>query len=326
MKRYRTYTAKKFKIWKRVIFFAVVALIIFLLSMVLGNHLKKKVENADYDKTKVEETTAPVKDERPSKDDAPSVEHDETLGKVKAGYLDLSGVKDTEAVGAVISGIKGLGYDSFSFVLTDGEGALTYASPSVEEASRLPSSESLVSMAVLYEAVKSARSIGLRTSCVITASESLSDDLVFSELGELGFDEIIVRGFEEYTELDNDRVEEIRSYVNRIRASAGSEINVGVCFSEEFYRSARNAPYIEKVYAFSNFLSIDMTTANEESAAGVAADLSGSFSLYLLRPILSGIDAGKAGAVRAALENGGVSSVQYISAPLKTADTDTSGD
>lgn len=326
MKRYRTYTAKKFKVWKRVIFFAVVALIIFLLSMVLGNHLKKKVENADYDKTKVEETTAPIKDERPAKDDAPSVEHDEAYGKVKAGYLDLSGVKDSVEVSGAVSRLKGEGYDCFSFVLTDEDGNLTYASPAVEESSRLPSSEALVPISILSEAVKSAHGAGLRTSCVITASDSLSDDLVFSEIGEMGFDEIIVRGFEKYIEIDNDRVEEIRSYVNRIRTAAGGEIAVGVCFSADFYKAARNAPYIEKIYKFSNFLSIDMTGANEAVASNVTADLAGSFSLYLLRPLISGSDTENASAVRAALENGGVLSAQYISAPLKSVDSDTSGD
>ncbi|MBQ2729277.1 MAG: hypothetical protein IJF69_00720 [Clostridia bacterium] len=326
MKKYRTYTAKKFKIWKKVLFFAIVAVVIFAFTMILGNVLKSKLENADIDTSEISDTTDKKDDGDKNDEKEQGVAHEEALGGVRAGYLDLSGISDAKGAYKAVESVSAKGFNALSFIVNDGEGKLVYASPAVESASRLPASGELIPYDVLKNAVLKARGMDIRVSAVMTASDSLSDGLVAAELSEMGVSEIIIRGFEDYTVLDNKAVSEIKSYIERIRKECGENTVISVCFAPEFFKAAKNAPYIEKIYLSAEFLSVDLTGLSADSVSSVCKELSGSFSAYLLRPLLEGDDEEKTKAVNEVLEGAQILSRQYISGPEKTDDTDKKED
>ena len=58
-----------------------------------------------------------------------------------------------------------------------------------------------------------------------------------------------------------------------------------------------------------------MIGADTESVTEIARELAGSFTAYLLRPVLSGEDADLIGEIDASLTELSISARQYISAP-----------
>lgn len=322
MKRYRTYTAKKYKLAKRIIFFIACALVIFGLTVLLGNHLKNKLESVetqepfDFDTTE----SAPKEDKTENEE---SVPHDEALAGVLAGYLDLRGVTKESDAAAAVEEVKAAGYNAACFVVTDDGGNITYASPAVVAQSRLPASGELIPYDILSAAVGKAKDSGLRLSCVITASESLSDETVAAELASLGFDEIIIRGFEEYVQLSNEYVSDINEYVGKIREATGGAMEISVSFHPDFFKLAQNAPYIEKIYSKCEFFAIDLYGYSADDVSTVAQTLQGSITAYLLRPLLDGTNAEAANGVKEALVTAGVGAMEFISAPERVADETT---
>ncbi len=319
VKKYRTYTAKKYKIWKKIIFFAIVAAVIFTITVIVGNNLKNKLESSNLDETEPFVTTAPDNDKDKEKVE-PSVPHDEAFMGVSAGYLDLSGITESANVASVIEKLKADGFNAVSFTVTDSNGMITYKSPAVEAESRLPSSDKLIPFSVLESAVIRAKNMGMSVVGVMTASESLSDPIIASELSELGFDSIIVRGFEDHITIDNSAVDEIKRYTEGLRKGCDGDVAISVSFVPEFYRSPKNAPYLEKLYKACEFLTIDMTEATEEETKSLVIELAGSFSAYRLRPLLLG-DADEAEKISAVLSEASVNARQYISAIKKNDDT-----
>lgn len=323
MKRYRSYTAKKHKLPRRIIFFCVVAVLIFVITVIVGNVLKSKLENTPRDTQDVLSTTSP-EENRPQGDkpDGPAVVHDEAFAGVSAGCLDLTAVDGTEAAAKAVEAIKAKGFNAVSFSVTDGEGRVTYASPAIEKFSRLPASEALITYEELCAAARAAKNANMRLCAVITASESLCDELIAAELSAIGFEELCIRGFEKYTQLDNETVAEVCGYVERLRAAAGDMV-FSLSFDSLFFKAPSNAPYIEKIYAKTEFLAIDMTECTGESAKALSEEIAGSFTAYLLRPLLSGADGELTLAVNEALGASGVKARQYLSAPAPVTSEDT---
>ena len=180
MKKYRTYTAKKYKIVRKIIFFAIVAVAIFGATVIWGNILKNKIENTEVPPPLDVETTAPEENKDEQKGEA-GVSHDEALSKVKAGCLDLSLMTDIQSARGAVDALKAGGYNCVSFNVTDKEGKLTYASPGVVQDSRLPAKETLISYEVLKATSEYAKGLSMRLSCVIVASESFSSSSLNEE-------------------------------------------------------------------------------------------------------------------------------------------------
>ena len=326
MKKYRTYTAKKFKIWRKIIFFAVIAALIFAFSVILGNNLKKKLENADINTSEIQTTESKNQGSADGGEDNKGVEHDEALGKVRAGWLDLSGAETAKDAYRAVEGVAAKGFDAVSFNVTDGEGRLVYASPAVESASRLTASEELIPYDILQNAVLKAVGMDIRVSAVMTASDSLSDELVAAELSELGVDEIIVRGFEEHTALDNKTVSEINSYISALRSACGDDTSISVCFAPELFKLAKNAPYIEKIYLEAEFFAVDLTDLSADELSELVTQIGGSFSAYRLRAVLDGTDEESVSALDEVLAQAGISSRQYISGKSEENKSGSDGD
>lgn len=321
MKKHRNYTARKYRIVRHIIFYVVVAIVIFVLTMILGNHLKGKVDSIDHNTTDILDVTEPPKhSDADGEETEKDVLHDPALAKVSAGYLYLTAETDMQGARRAVEALRTEGHNAVSFCATDPSGNITYSSPAIQEATRLPASESLIPFDVLSEAFKAASDMGMRVSCIIKASESLSDPVVAKELCDAGADEIVVTGFEEYIVVNNDTVAKIREYTNKLRESIGNEVSIAVAFAEEFFSDPHNAPYIEKIYKYCEFLAIDMTSADKEGAESVSIDLAGSFGAYLLRPLLSGQDADVKADIDTVLSEHDIEARQYISIKITAND------
>lgn len=320
MKHYKAYTAKKFKLPRRIIFFAVVAVLIFAVTVIIGNVLKKRVDNNEIDTSEI---TEPAGDKTDFTLDGTtvSVPHDGALASVAAGYLDLSGISDAEGARAAVQDLRSAGYNAAAVVIFDGDGMLSYASKAAESASGLKASEKLVPYEVLKAAVSEAGDLGIRSIAVADCGAKLLPDIA-AELSALGFNEILLRGFESLDALSADAVSQINAAISSVSAE---NMTVGVCLSSEIYLAAQNSPYIEKLYTAAHYLAIDLTSATPESAGETAERLQGSFSAYLLRAVLDGRNAENAAAVKSALQNGGVKAYTYISAPPHTQETTDEG-
>lgn len=325
MKYYRkNYKAKKFKFPRRLIFVLVFALIVIVLTLLLGNYLKRRLDNAPIDTS--EPPSVETTGENDTQDTKPPAPHDEALLNVSAGFLDLAGCADKAEMQNRVQALKTAGYNAISFVVTDSNGQLTYASPAVQQIARLPGKETLIPLDMLAGAVTWAQKLGLRTCAVIEAApeQMQIDCAVAEELANVGFDELLVRGFETRETVDNGSIEAMLSYVRSLRERA--PIDIGICLSRAVYTAAQHAPYIEKLFFETEFLAIDLTAANDTDAADVAQRLQGSFTAYLLRAVLDGSDAEKSAAVQAALQEGDIHSFLYISAPpAAPAGDDTTG-
>lgn len=321
MKYYRNYKAKKFKFPKRLVFVLVFALAVIGLTLLLGNYLKHRLENAPVDTSDIPQAVTTDADD--NQDTVPPANHDEALLDVSAAFLDLSGCADMADMRSRVQTIKTDGYNAFSFAVTDSKRQLTYASPAAEQLSRLPGKESLVSLKMLTAAAAYGKEIGLRSCAVFEAvpNQVETDCLIAGELAGAGFDELVIRGFESYETLDNEAVDAVLSYVRRLRENA--EIDMGICLSQAIYTAAYHAPYIEKIYRETEFFAIDLTSADAAEAASAAQNLQGSFTAYLLRAVLDGSDIEKSSAVRAALETANIHSMLYISAPAALPTDDT---
>lgn len=316
LKKFKTYTAKKYRVWRRILFFAVVALLIFAFTVILGNVLKKRLDNTEVSTDDIPSVTSSA-DTAPADDLGVTAVHDEALKGVSASCLDLSGVSDGAGARSVIDEMRSAGCNAVSFVVRGSDGMLSYASPALQSYSGVKASDSLVSFDVLSAAVVYAKDRGIRCSAVFSGNDILHDAIISEELINIGFNDILIRGFEGLSALDNSAVGDIGAYVSAVKGS--TDVTCGVSLSSEVLMTAQNAPYIEKLYNMCEYLAINMTEMNKDSAADICSKLQGSFSMYMLRPVLRGDNAELADAVRNVLVDLGIGARQYISSVPKPA-------
>ncbi|MBR6651106.1 MAG: hypothetical protein IKL36_06820 [Clostridia bacterium] len=316
-KRYRSYTAKKYKLPKRILFFAVCAIIIFLFALIVGNNLKKQMENAPIDREPVE--TQDFEENQTSNGiENGNSTHPENKATVKAGYLNLSEIVDQKDIQQRIDQLVLDGFNALSFVAIEND-KLTYASAALEEYSRLPASSEIVSLQDLTDAIAYANEKNITTSAFYCkGSDDVLDVMICSELSQIGFDEIIISGFEDLLTENGGEITPCISYIKNIRTVAASS-HISLCLAPSAYTYARNSYQIEKLFTYTEFLSINVTSLDSEKVSELCDNISGSFSTYMLRPVTNG----DAVEIPAVLSEKGISTIQYIS-PIPEADPETS--
>lgn len=318
-KRYRNYTAKKYKLPKRILFFVICALVIFIFALILGNNLKNKMENADINREPIE-TYNDAETQAPSGISDGDARHPEACANVKAGYLTLNSTMETADVKAEIDKIKSNGFNAVSFICVS-EGKLTYASKAAEDYSRLPSSESVIPFEVLTDALSYAKQKGLRASAVYTkGTDATLDALICGELVSVGFDEIILGGFENLLSESGGAITPCIEYLKQIRRGAEG-CNISLSLSPAAYSYARNSYQIEKLFTYAEFMTIDMTELDAAAAEELCRNIAGSFSIYMLRPLIKG----EPNDIIAVLSGNSIVSAQYVS-PIPEAIPETTPD
>ncbi len=316
-KRYRSYTAKKYKLPKRILFFAVCALIIFCFALMVGNNLKKRMENAPINREPVE--TQDFDGDKFSNDiDNGNSTHPEKKATVKAGYIDLSNITDQKDIQRRIDALVQDGFNALSFASVE-NGKLTYASAAIEEYSRLPASNEIVSIQNLTDALAYAKAKNITTSAIFCkGSDSVLDAMICGELSQIGFDEIIISGFEDLLTENGGEITPCIAYIKNIRTSASAS-HISLSLSPSAYTYARNSYQIEKLFTYTEFLTIDMTTLDLENATELCSEISGSFSTYMLRPLIKG----EAADIPPMLREKGISAIHYTTPIPQAQPADT---
>ena len=186
----------------------------------------------------------------------------------------------------------------------------------MSELSRLPASEKVADYDVVRDAVSYAHSVGVRASAVFTKGEAKIDSLIISELCKMGFDEIIIRGFEDILSEKGGDITTAVTYLEDIRKVA--DCDIAVALMPQAYTFARNSYHIEKLFTYTEFLAVDLTGSSAEEAGALADGFEGSFSAYSLRALILADQ----NDVAEALKTAELSVYQYVTAPASANDTE----
>jgi len=236
------------KVVLRILFVLFAAAVIAVLSSLLGNHLKKMVEES-AETTSVGEMVDPSEEGEPSIERFPTGTPGEKI-TVSAIGIDLSW---NEESGESLSEIKEH-FDTVSIPVSE-NGSLVYTSPALLDYLRIPTEESqweavFAGYRGLRELCSLVKAEGLRLSAVMEASHWESDKVLVGELVSLGFDEVIVTGFDEITG-------EALSYFSAI---SGDSVDIGAVFPAEEYLKAENERRIRLLSASGILLCVDLNT------------------------------------------------------------------
>lgn len=284
-RKYKSYTARKLKLPKRLLFFGVCAIIFFLFAIILGNRLQDKLENTDIDKNPIE-TSVDISDKNEEGIRDGDAVHSDAYESTKAYCIKIARDTDVSKIKSEINSLLGK-YNAISLTIVENS-RLTYASKVAEEHSRLDSSEAIASMEQLADIIAHAKMKGFAVSAIYEKSEdTLLDSEMAGELADLGFTEIIICGYENLLGKSGGEISSCLDYLRAIRDSAkGAAISLSL--SHEAYSYARNSYQIEKLFTYTEFLSVNMTAVDSETFENFVSNYTGSFSAYSLRPIISG--------------------------------------
>lgn len=304
-KRTRNHGVKAKKIIFRILFVLIAAIIIAVLTIMLGNHLLKKVEKLEN-----EENITPADTEQPAIDAPEEYIITSTVApSVFAVTVDVRDYEDTAALGEKIADLS-LHYDTLIIRLDDGKGGLIYSSPAVCSILGLPVAEEDSTLEVVRSAIKTAKNNRMRLCAVIPsslekssyASASVIDSALIAELAGLGFDEVMIQ-FSGNGEFNRQTSLSLQEYLLECDEKTLSACLIGVTLPAEYYVEASYAKYIQTVASATSFLGINfstegMTTTTEifSSVSHEITTLLGSFTVYNMRLI---IDDGDIAAVAA---------------------------
>lgn len=254
MKYYRRkrYSDKRTKrIVLRVFFVIVAAVLIGFFAVLLGNHVKKMVEAAE-EKIKSAETGENAVEPSPLRGQFSTDLPNERIS-VSAITVNPFAAEDLISYAETLKTV----FDTVSVRITEG-GRLIYPSPAMLSLARMPeevSSESgnLEEYEKMRDFCAAWKGAGFRLCAVMEASTSggallsENDSVLCGELSALGFDEVIITGFEN---LETEQV----MYLSRL---ASEEISVGVVYPAEEYSNEENERLIRQISAVRVFLCAD---------------------------------------------------------------------
>lgn len=289
-KRYASKTAKK--VFLRLLFVIAAAAVITGLAVLLGNHVKTKVEEAD--KAIQSADTAFVSQEKPSPSGYYAMEPpvDKPVSVFAVGVKN----RDNADLSEQLKTIKE-NFDTVSVNITE-SGRLVYISPAMLSFARLPTDKIMAETGLeSYELIKNlgaaVKAENLRICAVMEVSRSDSgllaeaDKALLSELAGFGFDEVIITGF-------NAVSEDIPAYFTEI---ANDMISIGVVFPAEVYLDEDNDKIIQRISASGVFLCVDLgmdlseTEKIDEEVRKSCTLLRNSFDSHNLRVIIHTDDA-----------------------------------
>ncbi len=309
-KRYTDQRTKKVVL--RILFVIITAAVIAVLASFLGNHVKKMVEEAENriagTETGLDQTEA-----------EPPLQHFNTAvpgEKISVSAVGIAmGEEGLVPEPAVLKGQ----FDTVSVNITE-NGRLIYVSPALVALTRLPSDGSEgESDFTGYEKIKElageVKSENLRLCAILEASQAggvlltENDKALVSEFVGLGFDEVILTGFDE---ISGDVV----SYLSRL---AGNRISVGVVFPAEEYLDSDNEKLIRMISASGVFLCADLNIDHypldeaDRRTQTLCSKLRNSITSQNLRIFIDSDDESYIGAEYASLLKIKIDNIQFTS-------------
>ena len=291
--KYYSYSGKKSQSRRKankkrlIINISIIAAVVILsvaFALVLGNHLKNKLDEAPISTEPVEDILTPE-----SADDGDRldfVKNDRTLDETKAlfGYLDLDGCPDGASAQTYVDNLKSAGFTGVIFNAKGADGKYSFASNEAYSLARLEPSKSVTQPSVVSEALGKAKSLGMRSAAYIDICGALSvaegeigyglDRAVIRELCSLGFDEIVIDGAAR-GEITTQIAMSIWYYISDIRAEF-PEVDIGVVIDGASLSDAESAPAIEIMFRFCDFFALDFTDREIYGGEALKAAIAGS--------------------------------------------------
>lgn len=317
-RRNRSGSSKTKKIFLRILFVLVSALVITVLAVLLGIWLKQKVasaESLEYAYPEHETAEVPPVSAEDVSMDSPTVH---------GAGLDVTAYDSEDEIVLSINQLSDY-YDTLTLPLTDENGKLVYTSPALCDLMRMPAPESNPNYGLVSSAVTAGQAKNMRICAMITPSdEVMIDAALISELAHLGFDEVVfVPEFGE--SINYSAANKLRSHLTDCSEETENACSIGVLIPSAYYLRASDAKQIQMIASASDFLAItfesDKTPTTTEAYRTVTSEISsilGSFSVYNMRVILTDSSSEILSAKSKACTDKGINSISLTSPVLPT--------
>lgn len=334
------YKGAKKRLTLNILIIIAVILAIFAFALVLGNHLKNKLDSTEINRDPIETLPAETGEKDDNEDEQMFLKNNRSPEELQtlSACLDLSGCPDEKTAGEYVEYLKNVGYSGITFNIEDSDGKLAYNSYAVSEIAGTYTYGSVTNVENLKAAAEKAKSLGMKTTALVTLTDISSKDeretvktvllkSVVSELGSVGFDEFIFRNATSADAFTSSRADELYLLVSEVRKSLPNA-DIGLVLDRAILDNPELTPVTELVFRFADFFAIDFSDKEEVSSETVSSFLtshSGSVNAYNIR-FLSGADAPDEIAAEYALYSaGGTLNISFVSPLQYTEKTDEDG-
>lgn len=309
--KYYTYSGKKsqsrFKSSRKRLIIRITAIVSAVVlsvafALILGNHLKNKLDEAPISTEPVDALIDHGEDEEPS--GIGFVKNDREDGETAAvfGYLDLEGCPDSGYADRFVSSLRESGYTGIIFNVKRDGGKYAYVSNSVTELSNITSQGGAISYDILSSAVVSASARGMRSAAYIDVGDVFSasdeekigvtlDRAVVKELSAMGFSEIVFGGLADKREITTDYVKELFGYFSELRTECPGT-DFGLVIDPLILEDHGKTPALELTFRFIDFFAFDLRDVASFGDAAVASLLGNfgeSFEAYSILALNDGL-------------------------------------
>jgi len=306
------------KISVRILFVLVAALIITVLSVLMGVYLRHKVamaESLEFDYPEADETESIT---------LPSDYVSMTPVTVFGAGLNVTQYASEDEIVLSINNLSEY-YDTLTLPLADTNGQLFYTSPALCTYLRMAPPQSNDSFDKILSAVTAGRVKNMRICGLFPPSGNAELDLILiHELVESGFDEILLTP--DFGESINYlQANEFRAYLSQCHEDPAVSCSIGVLLESDHYLRAADAKQIQMIASAADFLAVSFdasetqtTTSAYRKVTGEISSMLGSFSVYHMRVILTDDDKNVLSAKIKACTDKDINSISITSAVLPT--------
>ncbi|MBQ3126219.1 MAG: hypothetical protein IJC15_04040 [Clostridia bacterium] len=271
----------------RILVVIISAVIIFILSLMLGNYLRAQI------------AALPPRGDMPEEmlsGQLPADTSDASRVSIMASSLPLGGLSDTAAISAVVEELTLGSREAVSLCLRDAGGEVHFRSDVAQRLTGQASSG--VELPQLLPALKAAR---IYTSAVLAVTSFAEPDQVTrdlqrafeislaAEIGSSGVDELLL------TELpvNVDTLDDVTAYIAEISAQLDDQVHLAVAVPPALIEGASGTVLAKQLSQYADTIALDLRSLTAETGssypdavAAVLADASLYFSKYNMRVIL----------------------------------------
>ncbi len=268
------------------------AVIIFILSILLGNYLRAKAD------------ALPARGDIPEQllsGELPADTSDASRVSIMASHLPLAPLTDDSAIAAVVEELTLGSREAVSLCLRDTDGNVHFRS-SVAKALTGQEAAGGLDLPVLIPALRNA---GIYSSAVFAVTSFAETDAVARELlrafeislageiGGAGVDEILLTGLP----LTVDTLDTAIAFVDEIRAQLPDGVHLAVAVPHDIVASPAGSVLVKQLSRSADTVAIDLRTLSQDgntplaaAASALFSDASLYFSKYNMRVILPQTD------------------------------------
>lgn len=272
-------------------------------GLVLGNHLKNKLDNAVISDEPIE-NIIPEKEDDVEDEAQPILKKEASFEELAftGGYLDLKDCPDTKKAAAFVDGLKKAGYTGIVYNAKNENGMLTYDSSAVSFLGSTWVLGSVTTSEMVEAAASAAKENEMKCCAYIELSKifdegkeaivsEVVDKAVIEELYGFGFDRFILGNvFTGETEFSSDTVNAFYRYFEDLR-NAAPDAYFGIVLEPSVFEKAELTPTLELLFRYIDFFSVDFSDSSTYSDSAVDTfrdNFSGSLSAYRINILLDG--------------------------------------